>query len=165
MLLESLDQYPDRVLAPAKRIMSLKDPSIKMSKSEQDSRSRIHLVDTPQEIEKKIRLALTDSIPGVVYDPCSRPGISNLLTILSHLEGNISPEALGQRYESLNLLEFKYKVAAAISDRLSDFRIRYKHLMEDDNVHFLDEVAARGADKARQQANLMLEKVRHATGL
>jgi tryptophanyl-tRNA synthetase len=145
--------------------MSLKEPSLKMSKSEQDSGSRIHLTDTPQEINQKIRLALTDSMSGVVYDPITRPGISNLLTILSHMKGEISPEALSYRLRSLTLREFKTLVALAISDRLSDFRLRYEQLMKVENAHYLDEVAAMGAEKARHQASLMLGKVRHAIGL
>lgn len=153
------------MIAPAKRIMSLKEPSLKMSKSEQDSWSRIHLTDSPEEISKKIRLALTDSTEGLSYDPPTRPGISNLLAIMSHLKGQESPEALAQRHKSLSLLEFKDLVTTTISDHLHDFRVRYSDLMKAENAYYLDEIAAMGAIKARDQANAMLQKVRHATGL
>lgn len=163
--IRELDSESDLRIAPAKRIMSLKEPSLKMSKSELDSRSRIDLTDSPEEISKKIRLALTDSTAGVSYDPLARPGISNLLAILSHLQKQGSSEALAQRHNSLSLAEFKHLVTTTISDHLCDFRRRYSDLMEAGNAHYLDEVAARGAQKARDQANLMLQKVRYATGL
>ena len=136
-----------------------------MSKSELDSRCRIDLIDSPEEISKKIRLALTDSIASVSYDPLARPGVSNLLAIVAHLQKQGSPEALGQRLSSLSLAEFKHMVTTTISDHLGDFRIRYADLMEVGNVNYLDEVAARGAQKAQDQANVMLDKVRYATGL
>lgn len=145
--------------------MSLKEPWLKMSKSELDSRSRIDLTDSPEVISKKIRLALTDSTASVSYDPLARPGVSNLLAIVSHLQKQESPEALGERISSLSLAELKDMVTTTISDHLCDFRIRYADLMEVGNVHYLDEVAARGAQKAQDQANVMLDKVRYATGL
>ena len=151
--------------APAKRIMSLKEPSMKMSKSEHDSQSRIHLTDSPEEISKKIRLALTDSIPGVSYDPSARPGLSNLLAIMSHLTGQESCEALAQRHQSSSLRELKELVIRTVSDHLRNFRARYSDLMTIEKAHYLDEIAAIGAKKARDQANVMLQKARYAIGL
>lgn len=163
--LDKLHRKADPTLAPAKRIMSLKDPLLKMSKSEQDCRSRIHLTDSPEEISYKIRLALTDSLEGIYYDPLCRPGISNLLTIMTHLTGEGSLEALAHRHRSLSLREFKDRVATTISDHLCNFRVRYSNLMKIDNGLYLDEVAAQGARKARDQANKTLHKVQLAVGL
>lgn len=159
------DWEPDFTIAPVKRIMSLKDPFLKMSKSEPDSHSRIHLTDTPDEISKKIRLALTDSISGVSYNPSARPGISNLLAIMSHLKGQESPEALAQRHQSLTLLELKDLVTTTVSDHFHEFRVTYSDLLRDENIRYLDKIAEMGAQKARDQANVMLQKVRYAIGL
>lgn len=153
--------------------MSLKDPSLKMSKSETDDRSRINLTDSPEEISQKIRHALTDSESGgISYDPIARPGISNLLAILSHLhhlngqrQEQNSPEDLARQYGSLSLREFKQVVATTVSGHLQDFRLRYMQLVKEENAGYLDEVAARGARKARDRADVMLLKVRKAVGL
>lgn len=155
----------DLTAAPAKRIMSLKEPLLKMSKSDKDGHSRIHLTDSTEEISKKVRLALTDSIPGVTYDPSARPGLSNLLAIMSHMNGQESPEALAQRHKSSSLLELKDLVTITVSDHLRDFRLRYSDLMKVENVGYLDEIAATGAKKARDQANVILQKVRRVIGL
>ncbi|KAG1736920.1 uncharacterized protein EDB91DRAFT_1141640 [Suillus paluster] len=74
---------PNYVNTPSKRILSLKDPTSKMSKSSPDVQSRILLTDTATQIQSKIRAAVTDSIQGITYDPKDRPGTSNLLTILA----------------------------------------------------------------------------------
>lgn len=123
------------------------------------------MTDSPEEINGKVRLALTDSIPGVSYDPSARPGLSNLLAIMSHLNGQESCEALAQRHNSLSLLELKDLVTTTISDHLRDFRAKYADLMKDENAGYLDEIEAVGAKKARNQANLTLHKARKATGL
>lgn len=151
--------------ATAKRIMSLKDPRLKMSKSDKDGHSRIDLTDNTEEISKKVRLALTDSIPGVSYDPSVRPGLSNLLAIMSHMHGQESPEALAQRHKSLNLVELKELVTKTVSDHLRDFRLRYFELMKVENVKYLEQIAATGAKRARDQANVMLQTARRAIGL
>lgn len=146
--------------------MSLKEPSLKMSKSDKDSRSRIHLTDSTEEISKKIRLALTDSIPGVSYDPSARPGLSNLLTIMSHMNGGReSPEALAQRHNLLNIPDFKDLVTTTISDHLHDFRSKYAELMKDENVTYLEKIATTGAKRARNQANMILQMAQRAIGL
>lgn len=136
-----------------------------MSKSDKDSCSRIHLTDSTEEIRKKIRLALTDSIPGISYDPSARPGLSNILAIMSHMNGRESPEALAQRHKSLNLLELKDLVTMTISDHLRDFRSRYFELMKAENVGYLEQIAAAGAKKARDQADMILQSAQRATGL
>lgn len=155
----------DLVTGPAKRIMSLKQPLLKMSKSDKDSNSRIHLTDSTEVISKKVRLALTDSIPGVSYDPFARPGLSNLLAIISHLNGRESPEGLAQRHKSLKLLELKELVTTTVSDHLRDFRQRYFELMKDENVGYLEQIAATGAKKARGQADVILQMARRVIGL
>ena len=103
--------------------MSLKDPSLKMSKSHLDSRSRILLSDTHEDIASKINLAVTDSLPLISYDPHNRPGISNLIEILHHLEGGATTcEDLAREFESLSKAKFK----TLVSDRVSSSLIRIR---------------------------------------
>ncbi|KAI9661668.1 MAG: Tryptophan--tRNA ligase, mitochondrial [Bathelium mastoideum] len=77
---------PDTLLSPAKRVMSLTEPHLKMSKSHANPKSRILITDGCEEIEKKIKGALTDSVSGISYDLVERPGVSNLLDIMFHLQ-------------------------------------------------------------------------------
>ena len=82
--------------APAKRILSLREPSQKMSKSSVNPKSRILLSDGKDEIEMKIRKAVTDSDTHISYDPMRRPGISNLLTILHQCRRLSTPVPVSQ---------------------------------------------------------------------
>jgi tryptophanyl-tRNA synthetase len=160
------DYIADSHIASSKRVMSLKEPQLKMSKSHEDPRSRISLSDTPIEIHGKIKSALTDSLPGLSYDPISRPGVSNLLDILSCFDskGRSAPE-LAQEYASLDIRSFKDCVARNISDSLAGFRQRYAELTEEGRIKQLDDVAEQGAQKARVSAAETMVKVRESIGI
>ena len=145
--------------------MSLKEPTLKMSKSHADARSRILLNDSPNVIEDKIRLALTDSIAGVSYDPVKRPGVSNLLAIMRYLHPERgSLEEIAEQHRGRSMREFKKKAADAISEGLSDIRVRYNELISDDSP-ILEAIAAKGAAKARAKASYTIGKVRTMVGL
>ncbi len=146
--------------------MSLKEPHLKMSKSHHDFRSRIQINDAPEIIADKIRLALTDSMTGVSYDPGHRPGVSNLLTIMSRLdEQGRTVEDLAQIYNTMSMRQFKATVTNTISESLTNIRERYNHIMDNLETHYLDDIAIEGSNTARQQANEMMSAVRQVTGL
>ncbi|GMF76010.1 unnamed protein product [Aspergillus oryzae] len=149
--------------APAKRVMSLKEPTLKMSKSHADSRSRILLTDSPYDIHRKVRAALTDSDASITYDPVRRPGVSNLIEILSHLDGR-SCDDLSLEYKSASLRALKEDLAGRISDHLQGIRERYYSLMED-NSGYLDTVTEQGAQAARANADVTMKQIRKAMGL
>lgn len=151
------------ILAPAKRVMSLKEPTLKMSKSHSDRRSRILLTDTPEDIHKKIKSALTDSNTSVSYDPVRRPGVSNLLEILSHFDGR-SCQELAAEYESLSLQSLKGHLGGQISHHLQPIREKYFSLIED-KTNYLDDVAEEGARTASANAAVTMRRVREALGL
>lgn len=151
------------VLAPAKRVMSLKDPTAKMSKSHADPRSRILLTDSPSEIHKKVKVALTDSEPMITYDPVRRPGVSNLIELLSHFEG-VPCDAIASEYQAASLRALKEHVAGRIVDHLREVRERYISIM-DDRTGYLDSVAQQGAEAAQANASLSMQRVREAMGL
>lgn len=146
--------------------MSLKEPRLKMSKSHQDFRSRIQINDSPEMISDKIRLALTDSITELSYDPEHRPGVSNLLALLSYLDQQgRTAEELAQACKYMNMRQFKAMVANAISESLSGTREKYNRILNHDETHYLDDIAVEGSNKARRQADKIMAAVRQVTGL
>lgn len=146
--------------------MSLKEPRLKMSKSHQDFRSRININDDPEVIGDKIRLALTDSTTGVSYDPEHRPGVSNLLVIMSHLdEQGRTAEELARTCNSMSMRQFKAIVTRAISEGLASTRDNYNRIMNNDETHYLDDIAMEGSSKARRQADKTMATARRAIGL
>ena len=152
--------------AQAKRVMSLKEPQLKMSKSHDDGRSRILINDSTEDISRKVRLARTDSIQGVTYDPGTRFGVSNLLELMSNFDPQKrAPNVLAQDCSSMTMRMFKEKVATTISDGLSEVRTNYQRLIKSENSHYLEDVAGAGAIRAQQKAWKMLIQVREAVGL
>jgi tryptophanyl-tRNA synthetase len=143
------------------RIMSLDDPTKKMSKSDPNPFSRINLLDDPKTIRQKIARATTDSQRLVAFDE-SRPGIYNLLTIYQSLTGQpqqeIEAEFAGKGYG-----EFK----AALSDRLiatlEPIQKRYYELMND--LPTLEAILKQGADKVRPTAAATLQRIKDVVGL
>ncbi len=136
-----------------------------MSKSHEDARSRILITDTLEVIKMKIRLALTDSIEGISYDELKRPGVSNLLSITTHLDRQgRSIEELAQECKSLNIREFKDIVTNAISTGMKEIREKYNYFMEVDGGRYVDDIAIEGSRKAREMAEITMTKVRHVVG-
>src|SRR5690606_2467097 len=105
------------------RIMSLQDPTKKMSKSDTNEKGFISMLDEPKRIEKKIKSAVTDSDGVVKYDKENKPGISNLLTIYSSCTGE-SIESLEAKYEGKGYGEFKQDVANAVIQVLQPIQER-----------------------------------------
>ena len=109
-----------------KRIMSLSDPTVKMSKS--DPKGDVYLKDEPAVIRKKIMSAVTDSGSEVKYDSENKPGISNLLTIYSAMK-DISIEEAEKIFEGSRYGDFKKAVADAVLEELEPFQARYKEIL------------------------------------
>lgn len=155
----------DAATASANRVMSLQEPHLKMSKSHRDPRSRILLTDSPNEITRKIMSALTDSVNSVSYDPVSRPGVSNLLQLLSFFsDPPKSPQELGEIHAGLSLGEFKALISQTISIALESVRARYAEIMGKDDGQYLDHIEAEGAKRARASAEATMSIVRGALG-
>lgn len=139
-----------------------------MSKSHTDINSRILLTDSPEVIQKKLKVALTDSIPGISYEPEKRPGVSNLIEILSCVDESnaLSPVELAREHGTLSLRALKELVASKLIDRLAPIRERYTELMSDERgkMH-VDNVAREGAEKAAKNAEKTMQRIREAIGL
>ncbi|KAI6103734.1 tryptophanyl-tRNA synthetase [Pisolithus croceorrhizus] len=158
----SLFPLPLYVNAPSKRILSLRDPTSKMSKSSPDAASRILLTDSPSEIKSKIRAAVTDSTPGISYDPVHRPGTSNLLTILAACtESDVQDVA--RTYASKGHGQLKSDVADAVEELLKGPRLELERIRRE--KAYLHEVARRGACKAMAYSGVTMEDVRQRIGL
>ncbi|KAF4223719.1 hypothetical protein CNMCM6457_000001 [Aspergillus fumigatiaffinis] len=149
---------PEAIISPAKRVMSLKEPTLKMSKSHADRRSRIILTDSPAEISKKINAALTDSELTITYDPVRRPGVANLIEILSHFDGRTCDE-IAMEYRSASLRVLKEHLARTLSNHLEGIREKYLSLVGD-QTDYLDSIAEQGSEAARANAELTMEQVK-----
>jgi tryptophanyl-tRNA synthetase len=143
------------------RIMSLSDPTKKMSKSDALDKGCIYLLDTPEAARKKIMSAVTDTLGKVAYDPASQPGISNLLQIHSALSGRSIPD-LVQAFEGQGYGTFKKAVADEVVTLLTTLQQRYREIL---NQGILDQVLAEGAQKARIMAESKLRDVQRKIGL
>ncbi|NJP39143.1 tryptophan--tRNA ligase [Alkalicoccus luteus] len=143
------------------RIMSLNDPTKKMSKSNPKPKSYISMLDDPDTIRKKMRSAVTDSEGGVYADAEKKPGVTNLLTIYSLCSGE-SVESLTERYRDSEYGPFKEDVAEAVVSVLEPIQKRYEELMASEE---LDIILDQGADQADRTAKKMLSKAERAMGL
>ena len=152
---------PDALIPPTSaRVMSLVEPTTKMSKSHPNDRSRILIVDTPDDIRKKVRSAVTDSDPDVRYDWDAKPGISNLLEIMADCTGS-TIDALVDEYGAGGYGAFKDAVAEAIITELAPVRAAHRALEDADVAR----VMQRGALDARTSAEGYQREVRNAVGL
>lgn len=142
-----------------KRIMSLSDPTKKMSKS--DPKGDVFLKDDFATMRKKIMSAVTDSGSEVVYDPEKKPGISNLLTIYAALK-DTTPEEAQTRFVGFRYGDFKKAVADCVVETLTPFKARYDEIIA--SKEYLS-VLKDGAEKASLIANKTLHRVQKAVGL
>ncbi|KAK9903497.1 hypothetical protein WJX75_007274 [Coccomyxa subellipsoidea] len=155
-------KIPEAFMPPAgARVMSLSDGTSKMSKSAESDASRINLLDSPDVLANKIKRAKTDAFRGLEWDNPERPEATNLVTIYSLVTG-MSTEAAVEELCDLSWGEFKPRLADAVVAHLEPLQQRYKIIMDD--ASYLDEVLAKGADKADDAANRTLNNVRQAMG-
>ncbi|MBU1020210.1 MAG: tryptophan--tRNA ligase, partial [Firmicutes bacterium] len=110
------------------KIQSLTDPTSKMSKSDENEKSRINLLDSENIIRKRINSAVTDSLGTIKYDPENRPGISNLMTIYSVIT-NMPFKEIELKYESLGYKEFKEDLGEIVYQELAPIQKRYYELI------------------------------------
>ena len=143
------------------RIMSLSDPTRKMSKSDPED-TFIAILDEPNVIRKKVRRAVTDSEALVKYDVENKPGVSNLMSIYSAVTGKgfaeIENEFVGKGYG-----DFKEAVADAVIAELEPIQARYRQISAD--KAYLNEVMTKGAERAAKLAARTMSKVRRKAGL
>ena len=142
------------------KITSLQDPTKKMSKSDDNPKSYISLLDEPNVIMKKIKSAVTDSEACVRYAE-GKDGINNLMSIYSCCTGK-SFEEIEKEFEGKGYGDFKTAVGQAVIDELAPIQARYKELIADKK--YLEECMAKGAEMATRISQRTLDKVMKKVG-
>src|SRR5580704_5597131 len=144
----------------AARVMDLQEPTRKMSKSVSSPLGTVLVLDSPEEIDRKVRKAVTDTETEVRYDPVQKPGVSNLLELLAASTGG-DPATLAAGYGNYGGL--KADVSAAVAELLRPVRERLAELHT--QRHYVESVLAEGAAKARDVAGPTLDRAMRAVGL
>ena len=143
------------------RIMSLQDPTSKMSKSDTNPKATISILDDENVIIKKFKSAVTDSEAEVCYRE-GKDGINNLMTIYSAVTGK-SMDAITAEFAGKGYGDFKLAVGEAVSEELRPVRENFQRLMDD--RAFLEEEMRKGAERATYIANKTLTKAKKRVGL
>lgn len=142
------------------RIMSLKEPKKKMSKSDKDQNASIYILDDPDVIRKKIRSAVTDSVGKIAYND-DQAGLKNLIDIYSAFSGK-APDKVVEEFKDANYGSFKEAVGEMVVENLKPIQEKYKEIVEDKDM--LDSILSQGAEKARYEARKTLSKVYRKVG-
>lgn len=143
------------------RIYSLQDPIAKMSKSDKDPNASVSIIEDPDSVMRKFRRAVTDCETVVEYRE-DKPGVSNLLTIMSAMTGR-SIESLVSEYHDAGYQKFKNDVGESVVEKFRPIRGEYNRIMAD--KEYILSVAKSGAERAARIANRTLSKVKRKIGL
>ena len=143
------------------RVMSLIDPSKKMSKSDPNPKAYIGILDDINQIKNKIKGAVTDLDGTVKYDEENKPGISNLMSIYSCMTG-LSYEDIEKKYEGKGYAEFKTDLAEIVINEIKPIQEKYNELI---NSKELDEILDNGRDYVTYLARKKMAKVRNKFGI
>ena len=143
------------------RLMSLQDPTQKMSKSDPNPNGYVAIMDDPSVILKKFKRAVTDSDGLIQFDPVNKPGVSNLLAIYTTFTGKTLPEAEAE-FEGKGYGHLKTAVADAVIEELTPIQNEFKRLVSDEA--YIRRIMEDGAEQARIAAAAALAKAYHAMG-
>lgn len=149
------------ILKAVKRIMSLQDGTKKMSKSDESEISRINLIDSPEQIVKKVKKAKTDSLSTVTFDE-ARPEIYNLLNIFSAITDR-NPEEIAKEYENSGYGKFKGDLADALVAKLAPIQEELFRIREDE--FYLKRILSEGQKAASEIAQKTKKEVFEIVGL
>ncbi len=144
------------------RVMSLQDPTQKMSKSDANPNGYIAIMDDPAVIVKKFKRAVTDCDGLIKYDPVGKPGVSNLLELYTSFTGQTLPEAEAH-FAGLGYGALKTEVAEAVIAELAPIQERFRTYMTDEA--YLREIMEQGAARAAAAAAQTLRRAYRAAGL
>jgi len=142
------------------KIMSLQEPESKMSKSDSNENAYVLLTDKPDDIRRKFKRSVTDSI-GIVNYTDEQPGVKNLINIYSKIT-NVKPETAALNYEGKGYAKLKEDVAEVVIDELKPIQERIDYLLK--NKDYLEGIYSIGAQKAEVAARKTLRKVQKKVG-
>lgn len=143
------------------KIMKLQDPTKKMSKSDEVIKNSIFILDTEEDIRKKIMSAVTDSENKIYYDPENKPGIANLLTIYSAFT-NLSIEEVASKFKDANYGTLKKEVADVVVSNILGIQKKYHEYL---NSGIVDQILDEGNKKVNKIAKEKYEEVLKKVGL
>lgn len=143
------------------RVMSLQEPTSKMSKSDEDANASIYLMDDPDAIMRKFKRAVTDSDACVRFDQETKPGISNLMSIYGAITGQ-TMEQIQSEFEGKGYGDFKMRVGEAVVEELRPLQARFKELSSDKT--YIDSIIKKNAETANYLATKTLRKVQKKVG-
>lgn len=152
---------PEHYIPPlGARIMSLQEPASKMSKSDENPRSYIALLDPPDVIRAKIRRAVTDSGVEITHSE-DKPAIANLMAIYAAFTGD-SFEEIEEQFSGKGYAEFKEALSQVVIEGLAPFQERYRRIRNDRS--YLDSILKEGAEDALKRSRRMMEKIYRKVG-
>ena len=153
-----------QIIGEAKRVMSLRDGTKKMSKSDASDASRINLTDTKEEISNKIKKAKTDPhpLPSTLQELKDRPEAHNLLSIYSSLSDQTLEKVL-KEFSGRGFSYFKPKLIDLAVETLNPISLEMRNLLKDTNQ--IDKILKNGAQKAREIAEPVLKDIKNLVGL
>ena len=143
------------------RIMSLQEPTRKMSKSDDNPNSYISLLDEPKKIIKKFKKAVTDSGDEIRYDPDNKPGVSNLLTLYA-IFSDQPMEVVERHFEGKMCGHLKVELGELVADTLAPVQDAFRRIRDDEAA--LMQLLQEGAARAREMAQPVLDDVHEAVG-
>lgn len=155
---------PKTILTPTKKILSLRNPEKKMSKSDKDLNSAIYMTDDADTIARKMRKAVTDSVQGpITFDPVNRSGVSNLINIVAGILDKSIEDTVADMQWISNHKQLKDYVTEVIVEEFKDKRLYYERLTSD-KAH-LSQICEKGRLAAREIALKNLTQIKKLTGL
>ena len=143
------------------KIMDLQDPTKKMSKSSENKKGVILMLDDIEITRKKIMSATTDSEMSIKFDPENKPGISNLINIYSALTSK-THEEIESYFDGKNYGEFKREVADVVCNKIKEIQDKYNEII---NSEQLDRILDEGREKTRKIAKAKLDLMKEKVGL
>lgn len=154
-------EKPNILRGHVAKVQNLRNPTVKMSKSEANPLSRIDLTDSAEEIRMKIKKAQTDCISALTYEPDRRPGVSNLISIHSAISG-LEPEQICKNLSDLDTGQYKMYLADVLIQYLTEIQAEIKRLQADKG--YLVSVLEIGRQKAAPIAESTMKEVKHLVG-
>jgi tryptophanyl-tRNA synthetase len=158
---ETFKEPKELIQKSGSRIMALDDPTKKMSKSSSNAASCINLLDTPEEIKRKTKIAVTDSGAEIRFDPTKKQAISNLLTIY-HLASGISIKEIEKKFAGKGYGDFKAELGDVLVEHLLPIKKKYYELKRDERQ--MTQMLAKGAKNAQALSSKTLAEVKQKIG-
>jgi tryptophanyl-tRNA synthetase len=149
------------ISGPGMRVMSLRDGKKKMSKTDESEMSRINLIDSSEDIAKKIMKAKTDSIDAIFFDKTNRPEVSNLISIYAAIAGE-NIEKVESIYQNSTFTIFKQNLTSLLIEHLNPITSELNKLLGDKK--HIEELLKIGVEKANLEANKTIQEVKTLLG-